>query len=405
MAFITPYNGKRGRTYKVHYTDPKTGKRRAKSFSRRKDADHFINEIPKSGYVHDRDSCLVSEAVDRWLFVCENEGRKGREPVESATLKPYKRHAKYIKARIGGERLNTLTSQRCQRFVTELLADFSRPYAKKIFVSFKSVLSQARDDARMTHDPCESVGIVLTTRDGPKDALKMPTIEEIKTLLKQAEAWRTGEDKRMCRTWSRYARLFRLIAVTGMRPGEALGLPWREVYFDANEIRVTQDLDEDGKIGRPKSQAGYRTIPVSESVMADLKEWKKQCPRSKEDLLFPKWNGRPEQLPNVTRRGWHRLQEQCKILELKKNKNGVTELKPKYRLTDLRHVRASLEIHAGANPKEIMRLMGHSSIRVTFDVYGSLFTDHDQQRAERATQVTDTLIGNLSQTCHPFKTA
>jgi integrase len=39
---------------------------------------------------------------------------------------------------------------------------------------------------------------------------------------------------------------------------------------------------------------------------------------------------------------------------------------------DLRHTYASLLITAGEHPKVIQEAMGHSSIRVTLDIYGHL---------------------------------
>jgi hypothetical protein len=50
---------------------------------------------------------------------------------------------------------------------------------------------------------------------------------------------------------------------------------------------------------------------------------------------------------------------------------------PKYGLHALRHACASLWIEQGHNPKQIQTLMGHSSIKVTFDVYGHLFADNE----------------------------
>jgi integrase len=52
----------------------------------------------------------------------------------------------------------------------------------------------------------------------------------------------------------------------------------------------------------------------------------------------------------------------------------------------LRHACASLWIEQGHNPKQIPPLMGHSSIKVTFDTYGHLFADSeaDQRAAEGA---------------------
>lgn len=36
-------------------------------------------------------------------------------------------------------------------------------------------------------------------------------------------------------------------------------------------------------------------------------------------------------------------------------------------------------------------LMGHSSVRVTFDVYGHLFKDHEEERAARANIIAEQL--------------
>jgi integrase len=56
----------------------------------------------------------------------------------------------------------------------------------------------------------------------------------------------------------------------------------------------------------------------------------------------------------------------------------------RYGLHALHHACASLWIEQGHNPKQIQKLMGHSSIKVTFDTYGHLFSDAevDQRAAE-----------------------
>jgi integrase len=56
----------------------------------------------------------------------------------------------------------------------------------------------------------------------------------------------------------------------------------------------------------------------------------------------------------------------------------------RYKFHALRHAAASLFIESGMNPKGVQTVMGHSSITVTYDVYGHLFTDDDaDQRAMR----------------------
>lgn len=143
-------------------------------------------------------------------------------------------------------------------------------------------------------------------------------------------------------------------------------------------------MDDDGKIGRPKSRSAYRTIPMGTHVMQLLRAWKTECPASEKDLVFPNWRGNAEKLQNVYRRCWYTLQKETGLVDKEGN--------AKYPLKDLRHVRASMEIHDGANPKEITTLMGHSSVKITYDVYGHLFADHTDQRAQRAGRLESQLL-------------
>src|SRR5690606_24041991 len=102
---------------------------------------------------------------------------------------------------------------------------------------------------------------------------------------------------------------------SGMRPGEAIGLPWRNVDFDNCTIKVTQDATEDRRIGLPKSAAAYRTIHMPDIVMIELRKWETLCPHSKEDLVFPNWKGAVESHANFTNRGWYALQRACELLD------------------------------------------------------------------------------------------
>jgi hypothetical protein len=42
------------------------------------------------------------------------------------------------------------------------------------------------------------------------------------------------------------------------------------------------------KVSAPKSEAGYRTIPLPAFAVAALREWKLRCPRTDDDLVFPR---------------------------------------------------------------------------------------------------------------------
>ena len=82
--------------------------------------------------------------------------------------------------------------------------------------------------------------------------------------------------------------------------------------------------------------------------------------------------------------GWQRALAASLQIKSLVDEAGV----PKYGMHSLRHACASLWIEGGYNPKQIQRLMGHSSIKVTFDVYGHLFSDAEaDQRAAEGVQM------------------
>lgn len=383
MADIRKREGKKGPTWQLRFSDPKSGKQRYKTFKRRKDLDTFLTELPRSDYVHDSDTVTVAQAADRWLDVCERIGRKGREPVEHSTLKQYKLHTPIIKSMIGGSKLNALSPVICDRLRDDLLAAHSRKYAKKILTSFKAILSQARSDGHMRHDPAENTVILISKRHSKGEESAIPSVEEVRWLLANAAALRDGPNEQMAKAWSRYYPFFLVLAYSGMRPGEVIGLPWKAVDFKNNTIKVTQDAGDDGSIGLPKSAAAYRTIHMPRSVMLELMKWELKCPASEHGLVFPNWSGSVESHSNLTHRGWYSLLKTCGMMK--------KDEPPKYPLKSLRHVRASLEIHNGATAKELQMLMGHSSVQITSDVYGHLFKDHAGSRAARADLIAEQL--------------
>jgi len=383
MADIRKRTGAKGPSWQVRFHDPHSGKIRYKSFSRRKDADAFLSTLSNSDFLHDNDTVLMSVAADRWLHVCKTTGRKGREPVEASTLRKYEEHAEIIKDLIGGTKLNALKPVTCDRFRDTLLERYSRKYAKKILTSFKSILSQARTDGHLRHDPAENTAILISQRYEKQEKSEIPSITEVQALLAKATELMNSDNRQMAKAWRRYAPFFFVLAYSGMRPCEVIGLPWKDVNFENNTIEVTQDATEDREIGLPKSASAYRMIHMPDMVMDELKKWKPFCPESEYDLVFPNWKGGVESHSNITNRGWYVLQRACGLVD--------TRNKPKYPLKSLRHVRASLEIHNGATAKEIQMLMGHSTVKITFDVYGHLFKDHEGSRAARANIIAEQL--------------
>ncbi len=370
MAHIKKRKNKSGSiSYEVRYGKPV----KTKTFKRLKDAKDFLQN---SAIIQNTTKTKIKTAAKRWIEVCEKYGRNGRPPVEGSTLRKYKEHAQIIIDLIGNDELSEYTPKSCLHFSQHLTEKYSRNYAAKIFTSFKGILSEAKNEEWIHTYPAENITIKKDARDHNEQMI--PTLDEIQRILMLAKEKSESQNKTIQKAWRRFFTLFQVMAATGMRPGEVLGLPWSNVNYKSKTIKITQDLTEDLKIGKPKSRAGYRTIPIGNDTILTLKKWQLECPKGALDLVFPNWQGNPESFSNINRRAWKPLITEAGI---------QSQLPPK----SLRHARASLEISLGANPKEIQSLMGHSSITVTFDIYGHLFPDHQDERNLRAQNI-DSLL-------------
>jgi integrase len=161
-----------------------------------------------------------------------------------------------------------------------------------------------------------------------------------------------------------------------MRSSELRGLTWNDVDSERKVISVRQRADHWGAIGAPKSAAGEREIPMSPMVVNALREWRLACPNGVGDIVFPNGKGNIENHANIANRGFYALQRSAGIVD--------AEGMPKYGLHALRHFFASWAIEQGFSAKPVQALLGHSSIQMTFDVYGHLFPSLEDDHAKFA---------------------
>jgi len=82
---------------------------------------------------------------------------------------------------------------------------------------------------------------------------------------------------------------------TGLRASELRGLRWEDIDLPKRELHVRQRADRYNKIGKPKSGAGQRTVPLISYVANGLREWKLTS-KSKDGLVFPTNTGKANSL-------------------------------------------------------------------------------------------------------------
>ena len=244
----------------VNYTDG-NGKRRLQTFERRKEADAYEAtvkvDVRKGIHVVPSQSPTVAEAADTWLK--EVKARNA----ERSTVEHYERHINlHIVPLIGRIKLSALNEDRVKGFRDELLAKLSRPLARKVLVSFKSLLRISRHS---------HVAAGVTIPKGRNEKLRLEAGRDIPTTAEIARILAATNNPKQ-------RALFLILAFTGLRASELRGLRWSDIDFGSCELHVRQRADEYGVIGAPKSQSGVRTIPIDPSVMLPaLREWKLQC--------------------------------------------------------------------------------------------------------------------------------
>jgi integrase len=227
----------------VAYTDS-GGARRIETFVRKRDADTREVEVRSAirAGTHSASSVspTVAQAAEDWLAFIEGEGR------ERSTVKQYREHARiHIVPRLGREKLSSLTTPRVNQFRDGLLRDLSRPMAKKVLTSLKSILKDATRRGDVAQNGALGVSIVISSRDQHRVevGVDIPTPDEVRKLIDTA---------------GRLRPLVMLAAFAGLRASELRGLRWADVDLARGEIAVRQRADRYNSIGKHSDWAAGR---------------------------------------------------------------------------------------------------------------------------------------------------
>ena len=162
-----------------------------------------------------------------------------------------------------------------------------------------------------------------------------------------------------------YRPIIATAVFTGLRLSELLGLWWGDVDLDNGALHVRRQLDRTGNYSEPKTQRSARTVVLSPSLVALLREHRdaSTC-AGPGDTVFATETGRPMYYRNVTRRG----------LAVGIDRAGINrQREPRLRFHDLRHTYASLLIAQGLNVIFVSRQLGHAFPSFTLNTYGGLF--------------------------------
>jgi integrase len=368
-------NGETKEAWVVDYVD-QHGARHLKTFPRKRDADvhHTVvgSAVRAGTHTADRNSVTVAKAAELWLASCE------AADLERTSLVSYRQTVDLrIVPILGALRLSQLTVPLIRSFEDRLAADGHAPtMVRRTRMLLGALIADAQERGLVAQNVVRSL---RTSRRGKdvsgerrrksklRAGVDIPTPDEMRAVIaKLAEIDEAP----------RFRPLLLTAIFTGLRASELRGLRWDDVDLKRGELHVHQRADRYGKIGRPKSEAGERTVPLPPMLVSVLREHRLACPNGKLGLAFPNSRGGVEHRAGIIERGFHPAQVAAGVI----NENGSAKYPG---LHSLRHFYASWCINRRIDGglelpiKVVQARLGHASIQMTADTYGHLFPRGD----------------------------
>jgi integrase len=353
----------------VDFRDPQTGKRRQFFFERRKDADakraELLVEMATGRYASPT-TATVDTAMRNWL-----EDRKPK--VKCVTFVTYERALGYICEPVTTENgaithlglgkikltdLQTAEVRRWHNALRERSGHYSASRAKSFL---KAALDLAAEDFGIRPPAMPKID-----RMRGKAKKKILTPEQIAKVIAAAKA----DPERGVYVATPF--------LTGLRIGEMLGLQWRDIDFERNEIHIRRVQENDGKTSeKTKTEAGMRTIPIGATLRDMFLKWRELCPRLDGELVrvFPT-RGKRQPWPLPRRGGGGALLYSNYRVQIWKPflaKLGLPEATPH----SARHSFISTLQAAGIEVATVAKLVGHANPTTTLSVYS-----HSVQRGD-----------------------
>ena len=287
----------------------------------------------------------------------------------------------YVLPELGRARLQSIDGAALNRLYHRLLADgrtdsrrhLGSGLAHKTVRNVHGVLTRAmRDAVRWGHlqrNPCDAAD----PPRGRAPEMRAWTSDELRQFVKAVEH-------------HRWAAVWTLMATTGMRRGEVLGLRWSDVDLEGSTVTIRSTRIRYGKTtatSTPKTARGNRTIAIGPGTLSALRAWRRA--QTVERLqIGGGWQGEhglvvtnvdgtapnPEAFSNLF----------AKLIRAA----GL----PPIRLHDLRHSYATAALAAGVPVKVLSQRVGHADVGVTLAVYAHVMPGDD----EDAARVADALL-------------
>lgn len=199
---------------------------------------------------------------------------------------------------------------------------------------------------------------------------------------------------------NQYEALYLTALYSGLRMGELLALTWDDISFKKGYIDVNKNIVEVAEVseeGRdkikiitqtPKTQGSIRRVIIPDLLVKVLEAHKE---KQKDNIFIHTTRYKDNNLVFCSRYGKHINQAQ-----LRKNFRKVLESIDVHnkKFHDLRHTYATRLFELGENPKTVQKLLGHSNISITLDIYTYVLSDVESQAISKLNNLFNEFNGD-----------
>lgn len=337
-----------------------------------------LRERERGTWVAPVDLSLSDYLETRWLPAL------GSEELAESTIEAYRNHVERIVPAIGAVPLQRLNrndvAMMAARLATEVRPKTGRPLSAATRRGLLGVLQHALDDAVKAGLLYVNVAAGVT-----KPKVRRPEMHTWSAAELAAFLHATCED--------RMAPLWHLLALTGLRRGEALGLKWSDVDFDHGRLA----LQRQRKIVRykvvetPLKTDKPRAVSLDADTTAVLQRQSRQQLDDAAEWAAA-WTGDGHVFTREDGAPWH--PDRVRVLFQQAVKATGA---PRIRMHDLRHTWATLALRAGVHPKVVQERLGHANIRITLDTYSHVLPDMQESAAELVASVVASALAELKE--------